>query len=316
MPRALNAPANRIMVYALRGAAADRPVTACRQGVRPSAEGVYAGGLGGDDWGRWAGQPGERPNATEESNVWCYRIRNSNTTTRIGEPAACSRHGVPVFEPLQRRGAVPRWAIADGHRHDDPTANATRVLSKPNGVEKHHVARQYPTRDLGTFLFRLRKGTSPQWPRIRCGGVRGTPYVLSKPNGVEKHHVARQYPTRDLGTFLFRLRKGTSPQPRRFVVRRTPYAAPSVATIRQNRLARVEFVLLPRICANNSSNRSDQSRKLDIVWRVGAPSQRPTPSDDTMTNPSRINERRALGHVEQQEPAHELSPFLGAKQFS
>ena len=34
-----------------------------------------------------------------------------------------------------------------------------------------------------------------------------------------------------------------------------------------------------------------------------------------MTNPSRINERRAIGQVEQEQLAHELPPTFGAEQL-
>ena len=65
---------------------------------------------------------------------------------------------------LQRISAVCRWAIAEGYRSDDPTANVTSVLPKHNGAEKHHEAMPY--RDVGTFLSRLRAGNAPHAARL------------------------------------------------------------------------------------------------------------------------------------------------------
>ena len=65
---------------------------------------------------------------------------------------------------LQRMSAVCRWAIAEGHRSDDPTANVTSVLPDCNGAEKHHEAMPY--RDVGAFLSRLRTGVVPQVARL------------------------------------------------------------------------------------------------------------------------------------------------------
>ena len=68
---------------------------------------------------------------------------------------------------LQRMSAVCRWAIAEGHRSDDPTANVTSVLPDCNGAEKHHEAMPY--RDVGAFLSRLRTGVVPQVARLALG---------------------------------------------------------------------------------------------------------------------------------------------------
>ena len=65
---------------------------------------------------------------------------------------------------LQRISAVCRWAIAEGHRADDPTVNVTSVLPKGDGAEKHHEAMPY--RDVGAFLSRLRAGVVPQAARL------------------------------------------------------------------------------------------------------------------------------------------------------
>ena len=65
---------------------------------------------------------------------------------------------------LQRISAVCRWAIAEGHRTDDPTANVTSVLPNCNGAEKHHEAMPYA--QVGAFLPRLRTGAGPQAARL------------------------------------------------------------------------------------------------------------------------------------------------------
>ena len=65
---------------------------------------------------------------------------------------------------LQRISAVCRWAIAEGHRTDDPTANVTSVLPNCNGAEKHHEAMPYA--QVGAFLPRLGTGAGPQAARL------------------------------------------------------------------------------------------------------------------------------------------------------
>ena len=65
---------------------------------------------------------------------------------------------------LQRISAVCRWAIAEGYRSDDPTANVTSVLPKHNGAESHHEAMPY--RNVGSFLSHLRAGNAPQAARL------------------------------------------------------------------------------------------------------------------------------------------------------
>ena len=65
---------------------------------------------------------------------------------------------------LQRISAVCRWAIAEGYRSDDPTANVTSVLPKHNGEEKHHEAMAYA--EVGAFLSRLRVGACPRAARL------------------------------------------------------------------------------------------------------------------------------------------------------
>ena len=60
---------------------------------------------------------------------------------------------------LQRMSAVCRWAIAEGYRSDDPTANVTSVLPKHKGEEKHHEAMPYA--QVGAFLVGLREAAVP-----------------------------------------------------------------------------------------------------------------------------------------------------------
>ena len=44
---------------------------------------------------------------------------------------------------LQRMSSACRWAIAEGYRSDDPTANVTSVLPRYKGEEKYHEAMPY-----------------------------------------------------------------------------------------------------------------------------------------------------------------------------
>ena len=62
-----------------RGRAADRPSTAHRQGVRPSAGGVYAGGLVGTMIGV-GGRRVSRPSGAVRPSVRCDRLRTSSPT--------------------------------------------------------------------------------------------------------------------------------------------------------------------------------------------------------------------------------------------
>ena len=65
---------------------------------------------------------------------------------------------------LQRISAVCRWAIAEGYRSDDPTANVTSVLPECNDEDNHHEAMPYA--EVGAFLSRLRVGACPQAARL------------------------------------------------------------------------------------------------------------------------------------------------------
>ena len=65
---------------------------------------------------------------------------------------------------LQRMNSVCRWAIAEVHRGDDPTANVTSVLPRHEGEEKHHEA--MPHVQVGAFIVRVREAAVPQSRRL------------------------------------------------------------------------------------------------------------------------------------------------------
>ena len=65
---------------------------------------------------------------------------------------------------LHRIGAVCRWAVAEGYRVDDPTANVMSVLPRRNGEKKHHEAMAY--QDVGAFLVRVRQGATQLAARL------------------------------------------------------------------------------------------------------------------------------------------------------
>ena len=60
---------------------------------------------------------------------------------------------------LRRMSSVFQWAIAEGHRSDDPRANVTSVLPRHKGEEKHHEAMPYV--QVGAFLMRVREAAVP-----------------------------------------------------------------------------------------------------------------------------------------------------------
>lgn len=65
----------------------------------------------------------------------------------------------------QRISAIMKWAIAEGHRTNNPAGDAvTAALPKQNGGKKHH--RAMPHRQVGDALVKVRKSGHPPMVRL------------------------------------------------------------------------------------------------------------------------------------------------------